>query len=191
MFYILLTNDEFADIFRKYNKYLYTISKNTASKKFSGIVLPKEEIEDIVQTVFVKFFLQAQKEERIDNTKSLLARIAELTTINHVERYIRVNNLIIHDYFQDENDDIYDEANNPIDIILDDENFDELLSSIKSLDKKYSSVLLLKNVHKMSLKEISDISGISYDTICSWHVRGKRLLAQKLNQKKDGDEICI
>lgn len=182
MFYILVTDKEFSDIFKKYNKYVYTVCKNTIERKFKKFDFPNEEIKDIVQISFTKFFLQLQKETEVKHEKSLLACITELTTINYLEKYIRENDpLVQYSDIDEEDDGNFDE---PIDITIENERFEELISIIKSMNSKYSSVILLKSLHDMSLKEISDISNISYGTILSWHLRGKRLLAKKLSEKE-------
>ena len=187
MFYIFLTDDEFSDICAKYNRYVYTVCKNTIIRKSKNFDFPQEEIKDIMQDVFVKFFRQLQKEDHIVNMKSFLARITEFTTINYLEKHARENKMISSVLIDE---DLSDENNNPVDIVLKDETFNELVSLIKDLDPKYSSVLLLHHVHNMSLKAIADMHNVSYNTICSWHLRGKRLLAKKLNEKRSGDTKC-
>ena len=182
MFYILVTDKEFRDIFKQYNKYSYTVCKNTIIRRIKKYDFPQEEIFDIVQISFTKLFLSMKKADKVENIKSLIARITELTTVNYLEKYIRENGHIVPDYYDS------DDANtvtspDPIDMILDDEDIKELTALIKTLDTRYSSVLMLYYVHEMSFKEISEMSQIPYSTICSWHVRGKRMLAKKLQKK--------
>ena len=183
MFYTLVTDKEFKDIFIQYNKYSYTVCKNTIKHRIKKYDFPRDEICDIVQISFMKLFLYIKKADKVENIKSLIARITELTTVNYLEKYIRENGCIVPDYF--DSDDVNTVSlPNPIDMVLDDEDIKELTALIKTLDTRYSSVLLLYYVHEMSFKEISDMSQIPYSTICSWHVRGKRMLAKKLQKKE-------
>ena len=180
---MLVTDKEFKDIFMQYNNYSYTVCKNTIERRIKKYDFPQDEMCDIVQISFTKLFLCMKKADKVENIKSLIARITELTTVNYLEKYIRENDHIVPDYYDS------DDANtvstpSPIDMILDDEDLEELTALIKTLDTKYSSVLLLYYVHEMSFKEIAEMSQIPYSTICSWHMRGKRMLAKKLQKKE-------
>ena len=183
MFYILVTDKEFKDIFMQYNRYSYTVCKNTIERRIKKFDFPQEEILDIIQITFMKLFITMKKADKVDNIKSLIARITELTTVNYLEKYIRENDHIVPGYY-DSDDANVPSLPDPIDMILDDEDIENLTALIKTLDTKYSSVLLLYYVHEMSFKEISEMSQIPYSTICSWHTRGKRLLAKKLQMKE-------
>ena len=70
----------------------------------------------------------------------------------------------------------------PTEIALNNINYAELIEYIKKLHPKYSSVILLKNVYGVKLTTIAEITGIPYNTILSWHVRGKKLIAKKLGE---------
>lgn len=182
MFYMLVTDKGFNDIFSQYKKYSYTVCKNTIERRVKKYDFPWDEIGDIVIISFTKLFLYMEKGEEVENIKSLIARITELSTVNYLDKYMRETGRIVTDYY--DSDDVKGETlPDPIDIILDDENMKELITLIKTLDTRYSSVMLLYYVHEMSFKEIADIAQIPYSTICTWHTRGKRILAKKLQEK--------
>lgn len=175
MFLILLMTDpQFNQFYRKYNKYVGTISINIISKYYSRYFDP-EELKDIIQETFLNIYVYLSRTDEVGNIKSLIARITELTTIKLMDKYVKYigKKLPVPD------------DPDPIDIVMDNSNFEEIVKSIKDLHPRYSSVILLKNVHGISLKEISEMSGISYNTILSWHSRGKRLLAIKLDKRKN------
>lgn len=189
LFYILVTDKEFSDIFNEYGGYSYTVCKNTIERRIKKFDFPRDEIKDIIQISFTKLFLYMQKTDKIENMKSLVARIIELTTINYLDKYIRDMGRFVPDYF--EHDDQNGETTpDTLDLLIDDESLEELTDLIKTLDSRFSSVILLYYVHEMSFKEISDLSQIPYSTICSWHTRGKRILAKKLNKKKEREKIA-
>ena len=187
MLYILVTDGYFNEIFTTYSKYAFTVCKSTIVGRIKKYDFPDEEIKDILQIAFTKLFLYMQKVDKVDNVKSLLAQIVELSTTNHLEKYIRETDPLISGFTEK---DIIgtDVISDPVEIAIDDVDFKELITLIKKLDVRYSSVILLKHVHNMSLKEISEVSEIKYSTICSWHIRGKRLLAQMLAERDERNE---
>ena len=60
------------------------------------------------------------------------------------------------------------------------ENYNAVLSAIRSLDVIYSDTLLLKYVYGYDSKTISDILGVSVRTVDSRIYRGKKLLSEKM-----------
>ena len=178
MFILLLVSDkQFSQLYKKYQKYAATVCINVIRKYYSKY-FSWEEVKDIMQETFLNTYLYLKRVDEVYNVKSLIARITELTTLKHMDGYAR---------FVKEKLPMDDTVDDPIEIILTDENLEELTKLIKSLHPRYSSVLLLKNVHNMSLKNISKLTGIPYNTILSWHRRGKLKLAKKLvsaNAKK-------
>ena len=187
LFYILVTDKEFSDIFNQYGRYSYTVCKNTIERRIKKFDFPRDEIKDIIQISFTKLFLYMKKTDKIENMKSLIARIIELTTINYLDKYIREKGKFVADYFEHDDQNV-ETMPDPLELVIDDESFEELTDIIKTLDSRYSSVILLYYIHEMSFKEISELTLIPYSTICSWHTRGKRILAKKLNEKKEREK---
>lgn len=60
------------------------------------------------------------------------------------------------------------------------ENYDAVLSAIKSLEVIYSDVLILKYVYGYDSRTISEMFGVSVRTVDSRIYRGKKLLAEKM-----------
>lgn len=176
MFSMLLTTDqEFCQLYQKYKKYAGTVCLNTMKRYYSRY-FSFEEMKDILQEAFLSIYLYVNKTDVIYNMKSLIARITELKTITYMEKYVKYTNMKIP---------IQDEEDDPIEVIIEAEDLQELAKLIKTLHPKFSSVILLKNFHNISLTDIAEISGISYNTILSWHSRGKRLLAKRLDKKAE------
>lgn len=184
MFFILITDKDFREIFLKYNKYSYTVCKKTIERRMKKLDFPQDEIGDIIQISFTKLFLYMRRVDEIDNIKSLIARITELSTVNYLDKYIRDTKLFVPDYFESDDAAAVDTAD-PVEVILENEDYQELVTLIKTLDERYSSVLLLYYVHDIGLNEIAKMMETSENTIYSWHMRGRRLLAKKLRKKKE------
>lgn len=179
MFLMLLITDlQFGQLYRKYNKYAYTVCRNVIKKYYSRYFNP-EEINDIIQESFLNVYVYLTRIDEVWNIKSLIARITELTTIKLMDKYVKYISTKIP--VPDDHD--------PIDIVVDNDDFEEIVKNIKKLHPRYSSVILLKNVHSISLKDISEMSGIPYNTILSWHSRGKQLLATRLDQSKNPVDV--
>ena len=172
-FMLLITDQEFSQLYKKYKKYAGTVCLNTMKRYYSRY-FSLEEMKDILQESFVSTYLYIKKTDSIYNMKSLIARITELKTITHMDKYAKHVNIKIP---------IQDVEDDPVEAVIEAENLQELAKIIKTLHPKFSSVILLKNVHNIRLTEIAEISGIPYNTILSWHSRGKRLLAKKLDEK--------
>lgn len=187
MFYILVTDKGFSEIFAQYRGYSYTVCKNTVERRIKKYDFPRDEIKDIIQISFTKLFLYIRKTDKIENMKSLIARITELTTINYLDKYIRDTGRFVPDYSAID-DGEEEEIPDPLELIIDDESFNELTDLIKNLDIRFASVILLNHVHDMSFKEIAELVQIPYSTICSWHTRGKRILAKKLSEKREREK---
>jgi RNA polymerase sigma-70 factor (ECF subfamily) len=61
-------------------------------------------------------------------------------------------------------------------IVMSVETGEELKKLFRTLDKKYSQILIMHHYYGMSLKEISDIYGKNYNTVLSWHARAVKKL---------------
>lgn len=178
MIFLVVTNDEFKNIFRKYSKYVFSICKNIVEYRVGKTDFPFVEIEEITQITFIKLFKYLKKIDTVNNMKALISRISELTTISYLDKYISEKDNVVS--YEELSPNVGSDATT--DIVLNNDSLEQLVELIKSLDKKYSAVILLKYVHEMSLKDIAFVSGIPYNTVCSWHARGKKLLAEKLEQ---------
>lgn len=174
MFFILLaTESDFRELYFKYCKYAGTVCLKTM-KTYYTKYFAAEEMNDILQETFIKLYLYMGKTDEIKNIKSLIARITTLTTIKYMDNYAKSyeQNLV-------EAEELIDDSDETVFI---DEDMESLVKIIKTLHPRYSSVLLLKNLHGFSLREISELGGIPYNTILTWHKRGKRQLAKKLQR---------
>ena len=178
-FMLLVTDQQFSQLYRKYIKYAGTVCINTMKRYFSKY-FSLEETKDILQETFLNTYLYLVRTEEIHNMKSLIARITELTTIKHMDKYVRLMRVKLP---------MPEVEEDPIEIVLETEDLERLAKVIKTLHPRFSSVLLLKDFHGMSLKGIAEISGIPYNTILSWHSRGKRQLAKLLQEKYSSEGL--
>lgn len=173
---ILVTDQHFREIYEQYKNYAYTVCYNTLNRILR--YFSREEIKDIIQESFLNLYKYLTKTEEVFSMKSLIARITELTTIKYIDNYIKHNSTDIDLNAGSTEPD-------PIDIVLENEDLNELVKAIKALHPRYSSVILLKNVHCMKLKDIAEMMDIPYNTILSRYRRGKILLSIELKKKSE------
>ena len=71
----------------------------------------------------------------------------------------------------------------PKEIYIDNEVFDTVTETIKSLDRKYRDVLYYRIVEEMRDKEIASLLGINYSTVRIRIKRGRSVLIRMLNER--------
>lgn len=133
--------------------------------------------DDAVQEALIRIALKIEKFHGLSTSRQ-----AALITI--ITRNAAIN-LIKQENRQHGNGDSVDFNGDTIVMVADDdislrENYQYILSSIKPLEVIYSDVLMLKYVYGYDVKTISDILGISIRTIDSRIYRGKKMLAEMM-----------
>ena len=127
--------------------------------------------EDITQEVFIKIWKNIKKFDETKNFKSWMFTIAKNTAID----FIRKKRIIPFSSFNNDNDDyinnIQDEKLNLLNEIIKKDNRSKLSKIIKNLNNKQQLVLYLYYYEEMNFREISEILGISVNTVKSQHFR--------------------
>jgi RNA polymerase sigma-70 factor (ECF subfamily) len=170
------------------NKQCYVCLMRRYENKISRYVMrisgaSQETVEDIVQNVFLKAFINLNEFDSSLKFSSWLYRIAHNETINDWRRNkkSKANKIswdenealknVIKDTL-DVEDDVYQRLINK-----------ELLEVINSLDEKYKNVIVLNYLEGKSYQEIADILKKPIGTIGTLISRAKKTLAKKLEER--------
>ena len=76
----------------------------------------------------------------------------------------------------------------PEDLVLNKEAVKNVSDAIYHMDIKYREVLLLSRVHKLSITEISEITGLQSETVKKRLQRAKHILKKELERRKIANE---
>lgn len=133
-----MNDKEFEEKYKLYSKLLYSI--------IYGYVLNKDDSDDILQDVFIKYINLKKKFKDLDSEKYYLVRM----TINLCKDYYIKNVKLIHI----END-IVDENNNMY----------VLRKIITTLPPKYKEIIILHYYNSFDIKTISNILHISNEAV--------------------------
>ena len=180
-----LTDEEIVKILIDGNldsfKFIILRYQNKLSRYIKSILInaTKEEIEDILQEVFILVYRNINSFNLNLKFSTWIYRIAHNHTINYskkhrsknfnynIEDFENIENLLVSDI------DIKDEVE--IEYIK-----LELKKALADLDIRYRSVLILKYFENKSYEEISDILKIPKNTVGTFINRGKKKLLEKL-----------
>ena len=80
------------------------------------------------------------------------------------------------------------EQSNPERIVLSKESHDRIMEFIDSLEPIYREALLLRFVHNLSGKEMSELLGVSEITVNARVHRGRKLLIEKIQKEVNEDD---
>ena len=136
----------FEKLYNRYNKLVYGIA-------FS-ILKNKQDSEDIVQIVFTKIYVIDKTKLPNSNEASWLYSITKNETLNFLKK--KDNNINL--------DDIYEilDSNNDINKIIDEDNYNRLISKLNNMEKEIISLKILSN---FSFEEIAKILNIPIGTV--------------------------
>ncbi|MFJ8064013.1 sigma-70 family RNA polymerase sigma factor [Psychrobacillus sp. NPDC096426] len=135
-----------------------------------SFVKDEAKAEDIVQEVFIRYYLNMDNFEGRSSIKTYLYRI----TVNECHNYFKswsyrkveisnfINHLLIHNQTPEES-------------IIADESSNELSDAIKKLPRKYREVLWLYYYAELSVTEIGTILNCSNNTVKTRLVRGRKM----------------
>ena len=76
--------------------------------------------------------------------------------------------------------DMADTGNDPLDILVDKDSVKQIIKAIEALNPIYRDVLLLKQAHGYSLKEIAELLEIPEETIKKRLSRARKMLSRVL-----------
>ena len=118
----------FEKLYNNYNKLIYSIAYS--------ILKNKQDAEDVVQIVFEKLYLIDKEKLPNRNESSWLYSITKNETINYLKR--NKNNIDLDSIYNIEDD------NNEINKIIDQDNYNRLISKLNNKEKEIISLKMKK-----------------------------------------------
>ncbi|WP_043930636.1 sigma-70 family RNA polymerase sigma factor [Bacillus sp. EB01] len=133
--------------------------------------------EDIVQEVFVTYFLKSHQFENRSSIRTYLAKI----TVNKCHDYLRSWKNKIHLYSNQLFGNSGSKKNSPEQIIIDKNKNDLLIQEVLKMSIKYRDVILLYYYQEFTIIEISKILNCSENTVKTRLSRAKSILKNNLD----------
>ena len=178
----VITNDDD----RQLTERLYQQYKNLMFIRAFDILRDEKLAEDAVHQSFIKIINNLHKiiEENCPRTRNFLVIICENVAKDIYNKRIYLNN---NSAAIDELDnEISQEATNPLDIIVNEESINRLVGLIDELKPIYRDVIQLFTAHKCSYAEIAEMLNIPIETVRKRMYRGRKELAALLNLEREG-----
>lgn len=176
-----LTDEEIVGIVRTSNQEFYSeIIKRYQSKLFHYLkkfINDADELEDVLQTVFIKAFKNLNSFDIKQKFSSWIYRIAHNEAINQIRKNSK--------YSISLDDSDYDAADEKIDFSRDLDNAltrENISSALFFLKDKYRQPLILYFFEEKSYEEISEIIHLPINTVGTYISRGKKSLKQFLEK---------
>lgn len=175
----------FRNIFDDYNKKIFRLVFN--------MVHNIQDTEDLLQRIFTKIFINRKSFKGKSKFYTWIYRIAINEVLNFVNKTKRLKNKGFEKDFEDSIE--YEEYfQNLPDIkeksliynLEQEELKKQISSSLNKLDKKYKTILILKEIDNFSYKEISDILDISIDKVKVWIYRARENMKKILEEEIRG-----
>ena len=151
-------------LYEEYDRLMYYVA--------SRILHSHEDVEDAVMESWIRIirYLDKINEVICPQTKSFIVIIVERISINIYNKNKKN---------RDNQIDIDNCEKSPFFSTMDSELSDsETYADLKKIQKKYGEVLILYYMHEMSVKEISQIVGVSVDAVNKRLQRGRELIKQ-------------
>ena len=156
----------FSALFRQYYEQLYYFA--------SRFLKDSQTSENIVQDVFVKLWEQREKLEISTNVKSYLYTSVKNHSLNYLKRESRLFSI------DDQLNLAEEKSISTEDDYIKDESFRAVHKAIDELPEKCRQIYLMKRYDDLSYNEISEILGISINTIKTQMKRALKALSEKL-----------
>ncbi|MFC5601729.1 sigma-70 family RNA polymerase sigma factor [Sporosarcina koreensis] len=135
-----------------------------------AIVKDEKKAEDIVQEVFIRYYLNLEKFEGRSSVRTYLYRIAVNECHNYFKswtyRKIEISNLFGH---------LLINKDTPEKEILQNESDSDLMKMIERLPLKYREVIWLHYYSELSIVEISNVLDCPVNTVKTRLARGRKL----------------
>ncbi len=150
-------------IYRSLYKYIYSLVRNnyiTEDVTQEAIYIAIKSFEDLRdKTKFKSWIFTIGKNEAIKNMK-------------HYQTEIYPSDNLIEQFVVTEEE--------PLKIILKEEEKEEIINAINCLKEKYKDVIVLRYYIELPFEDISIILTKNYNTVRSLHKRAKKILFQEL-----------
>jgi len=138
----------------------------------------RELAKDIAQDTMEAAWKYINKMQTYDSVKAALIAIAKNNLKKHYSKYPAWTST-------EELADIASSTEMTAEVVIEAETGEELTEMLKTLDKKYANVLLLRYYYDMSLNEIANMYGEKYSTIQSRHFRAIKKVNEIRIKNKD------
>jgi RNA polymerase sigma-70 factor (ECF subfamily) len=151
--------------------------ENKLSRYLSKFLSNKDDIEDILQIVFIKAYKNLYGFDVNKKFSSWIYRITHNEAVNHLKKY-KSNRIALDDVeykLIDEKADINIEADR---MFLK----KDIEAVISSMDVKYREPLVLYFFEDLSYEEISDVLRIPKNTVGTLIMRGKKMIKDNLEE---------
>ena len=154
----------------------------------SGIVHSREDVEDVVQDIFLLAFKALPRLRDINRFAPWLCAIARNRAIRYQQRENRTTPRSILDVFVLRESKAFAEepAGNPLSTLEQEESFSAVRDALDRLPEEYQAVLRLRYWSEMPLRSIGDFLDIPLSVV-KWRIyKGKQLLRKRLEKIEGG-----
>ncbi|MBD7907688.1 sigma-70 family RNA polymerase sigma factor [Sporosarcina gallistercoris] len=146
-----------------------------------AIVKERAKAEDIVQEVFIQYYIHIDKFEHRSSVKTYLYRIAINQCHNLFKSWHYRKLELSHQVVQ-----ILVSFQNTEEQVIHEESSEELKRLIERLPLKYKEVIWLYYYAELTVLEVGDVLGCSVNTVKTRLTRGRRLLKGILKEENGG-----
>ena len=173
-----ITDIELIESIRNGNQYAFTEVvnryKSTINRTISGMIGGCDEVDDIGQEVFIRFYKSINKFRGESSLGTYLTRIAINLSLNEIKRR-KLKSLLSIDSLLSSGGDIADEStgNN-------NDNKEIINIALQKLSAKYRSVLVLRLIDSYSTEETAKILNLPAGTVLSRLARAQIKLKEYL-----------
>lgn len=146
-------------------------------RRISGV--SSESVEDIVQELFMKVYINLNSYDPNKSFSSWIYRIAHNETINYWRKNKRKSEMVVSlesdsalgniSDGRDTGEEVYGKINGGV-----------VLSALEDLDEKYRNAVMMKYAEEASYREISEKLDIPIGTVGTLISRGKKMLREHL-----------
>ncbi len=175
----MIDNDDDRNLFEKiyysYRKQMFTVALSVLGNE--------DDAEDLVHDVFCniaeKYLPTLQNIKNEQDMKNYLLKATKNSALN--KKRDTKNSISLHENetVLNAEEDLND--NSFLDMICNSLSYQEIISAIRSLDKKYEEVLYLHFVLEMSVSDVADFLERNKNTVKIQLARGKMILLEKLS----------
>lgn len=166
-------------IYKNYGDMIYGIALK--------ILRDRSRAEDAAHETIIRIMRYSDKLTELGGVqaKNYIARIARNTCIDLRNRINRDDSATA---YAEDMDIIEAENTDPEEYVISGENVRIIADELRRMDKKYRDPLTLQKFNKHSIKEISEILGVSERTVNYRIERAKKILKDSLKKGDGGDE---
>lgn len=167
---------KFQQIYEKYKNTMYYVAYDVTKNTYDA--------EDVVQLSLIKLIDILYKIDKQDITKPRCKNLMITITKNTAIDFLRKSKHEPVPYESIENPGICQSSE---DIVIEAEDYHNLIQCINELEDKYRDVLRLRILHHLSAKEASKILNTSESNINTRLMRAKKILKDRLKEYDDNE----